>query len=512
MKFGVKPSLLSLAIPITLAFTLASSFIPSIYAEEHTNGWQDIAVGGTFSLGIKTDGTLWSWGESNRYGVFGNGEKGDKAANPKLPVKVQGIDHVKAIGAGAMHALAVKSDGTVWTWGDNTDGQIGDGTETQRETGSGKALTDNNRELPTQVKGLSHVVAVWGAWARSYAIKDDGTLWAWGSLYYKKSDGSTGNYATPVQLRFQNVATISTGYGDNLLVLKKDGTVWTFDQGAVVQIEGLTDITAVAAGGTDSYALQKNGTVWVFGSNGRGKIAGEDLAKTTAPQKLQGIQDVVDIRATGGGPLFLKKDRSVWTSGKNTGGQLGIGSYENSDVPVQVKNLAKISKIAAHGTGFRSMAIREDGTLWAWGNGYTGDGTEWYRTEPVWIKSSDSELTPPTDLISVQLDGLTLHFEQQPVIIDGNTLVPLRTIFETLGAEVSWNGATSTITATKDKQTILLTVGNQTATLNGQPIQLETPAAVVNGNTLVPVRFIAESLGTKVAWIPETKTVQLLSK
>ncbi|GGA15109.1 hypothetical protein GCM10008018_69880 [Paenibacillus marchantiophytorum] len=512
MKFGINPNLLRFTLPITLAFTFINSFLPEAHAEENGTGWQDIAVGGTFSLAIKADGSLWSWGESNRYGILGNGEKGNLAANAKVPVKVQGIDHVKAIGAGAMHALAVKADGTVWTWGDNTDGQIGDGTETLRETGSGKALTDNNRELPTQVKGLSHVVAVWGAWARSYAIKDDGTLWAWGGLYYKKADGSTGNYVTPVQLRFQNVATISTGYGDNLLVLKKDGTVWTQDQGTVVQIAGLSDITAIAAGGTDSYALQKNGTVWMFGSNGRGKIAGEDVAKTASPQQIQGIQDVVDIRATGGGPLFLKKDHTVWTSGKNTGGQLGIGSYENSDTPVQVKNLTKINKIAAHGTGFRSMAIREDGTLWAWGNGFTGDGTEWYRTEPVWIKSSESDFTPPTDLISVQLDGAVLHFEQQPTIIDGSTLVPLRKIFETLGAEVHWDGATSTVTAKKDKHTITLTVGNQIATLNGQPIHLDTSPTIINGNTLVPVRFIAESLGARVSWISETKTVQLTSK
>lgn len=489
-----------------------TTFIPHIQAEEIRIGWKDIAVGGRVSLGIKNDGSVWAWGETNRNGVFGNGEKGTNASNTKWPIQVKGLTDVISIAAGSEHALAVKKDGTVWAWGDNLDGQIGDGTQTSLETGSGKMVTDNNRALPHQVEGLSHVVSVWGAWGRSYAIKDDGTLWAWGGIYYKKPDGSTGTYTYPVQLRFQNVSSISTGYGDNLLVLEKDGTVWILNQGAIFKIEGLNDITAIAAGGANSYALQKDGTVWVFGSNGQGVAAGQDTANKSAPQKIPGIQDVINIRATAGGPLFLKRDGTVWASGNNRGGQLGIGSYDNSDIPMQVKDLIKVTKIGAHGTGYRSMALREDGTLWSWGGGYSGDGTQWYRTEPVWIKSSEDEAAPQLTLISVRLDGTLLSFDQQPTIINGSTLAPLRKIFETLGALVTWDASTSTIIATKGNSILTLVVGNTTGTLNGKSINLDAPPTIMNGSTLVPVRFIAESLGTKVEWLPESTTVNISTK
>lgn len=468
-----KFTLLKIVMPITLALSYLSISVTITQAEENMNVWKDIAVGGTFSLGLKADGTVWAWGENNRQGVFGNGEMGDQALNPKIPTKVKGLENVKAIAGGAMHALAIKSDGTVWNWGDK-------------------------QALPVQIKGLSHIVSIAGDWTHSYAIQDDGTLWECSK--------------TPVKLDFKNIISVSSGYGNQAIMLDKDGSVWTTRLGKSLQIEGLSEITKISSGGPESYALKKDGTVWVFGSSGKGVVANKDTANDSTPQRIKDIQDVIDIQATAGGPLFLKKDRTVWASGHNRGGQLGIGSYEDSDVPVQVLGLHKINKIAAQGTGFRSLALREDGSLWSWGGGYSGDGTEWYRTEPVWIKNNDSDLPPPAELISVQVDGSTLSFEQQPVIINGSTLVPLRKIFESLGANVNWDNSTSTVNAMKGNKTITLTIGNQTARLNEQPIALEVPPTILNGNTLVPIRFIGESLGATVQWNSQTKTVEVMTK
>jgi alpha-tubulin suppressor-like RCC1 family protein len=149
---------------VFILFLLTALVIPitsmTTYADADPYGWKDIAVGGRVSLGIKNDGSVWVWGESNVSGVFGNGEKGQAAVNSKLPAQVKGLKEVASIAAGSDHALAVTKDGTVWTWGDNTDGQLGDGTETKRETGSGKAVSDRNSAIPIQVQGLSHVVSV----------------------------------------------------------------------------------------------------------------------------------------------------------------------------------------------------------------------------------------------------------------------------------------------------------------------------------------------------------------
>ncbi|WP_079912507.1 copper amine oxidase N-terminal domain-containing protein [Paenibacillus sp. 32352] len=114
-----------------------------------------------------------------------------------------------------------------------------------------------------------------------------------------------------------------------------------------------------------------------------------------------------------------------------------------------------------------------------------------------------------SEAITVQVDGSPLVLEQPPIIRNGSTLVPLRSIFERLGAEVEWDGNTSTVTARKGQNVIRLTVGSGTAALNEKEIFLEAPPVIVNGNTMVPVRFIAESLGAKVDWESDTRTVRI---
>ncbi len=112
-------------------------------------------------------------------------------------------------------------------------------------------------------------------------------------------------------------------------------------------------------------------------------------------------------------------------------------------------------------------------------------------------------------VLTVTYNGEKIYFDQLPVIENGRTLVPLRAIFETLGATVDWNGDTRTVTATKDDVSISLTIDNTTATKNGEAIQLDVPAKIVNGRTLVPVRFIADCFGVKVDWNGDLQKVIL---
>ncbi len=113
--------------------------------------------------------------------------------------------------------------------------------------------------------------------------------------------------------------------------------------------------------------------------------------------------------------------------------------------------------------------------------------------------------------VSVFLDGEGILFDQSPVIEDGRTLVPLRQIFEKLGAKVDWDGATSTVTATKDNTVVKLTVGNTVASKNGETITIDVPAKIINGRTFVPVRFIADCFGVKTDWNATLKQVILTS-
>lgn len=102
--------------------------------------------------------------------------------------------------------------------------------------------------------------------------------------------------------------------------------------------------------------------------------------------------------------------------------------------------------------------------------------------------------------IGVILNGKVLNFEQPPVIEDGTTLVPMIAIFEAMGASVDWNNDTKTVTSVKGNTTVSITLNNSTATVNGKTITLAVPGKLINGSTMVPLRFVSESLGAEVNW------------
>jgi hypothetical protein len=136
-----------------------------------------------------------------------------------------------------------------------------------------------------------------------------------------------------------------------------------------------------------------------------------------------------------------------------------------------------------------------------------GDGTNWYRTLPVMIKSYDSEVLQKWDTIKVDVNEDELIFDQPPLLINNRTMVPLRKIFEAFGAAINWDQATSTVTATKDQVVVKLTIGSNVGYVNDKEVSLDAAAVVVNSRTLVPVRFIGSSFGANVTWDDITKSV-----
>ncbi|SMP64183.1 stalk domain-containing protein [Anoxynatronum buryatiense] len=112
----------------------------------------------------------------------------------------------------------------------------------------------------------------------------------------------------------------------------------------------------------------------------------------------------------------------------------------------------------------------------------------------------------------VTVDGHLLQFDVPPAIVEGRTLVPLRGIFEALGAEIHWNNDTRTVTGTKDDTTVVLQIGSRFPTVNNVPVEIDVPGTLVDGRTMVPARFIAESLNANVEWISESRTVAINSQ
>jgi alpha-tubulin suppressor-like RCC1 family protein len=330
-------------------------------------------------------GSVWAWG-SNAFGELGDGTTTGRLT----PVQTVGLTNAVAIVGGRDHSLALRSDGTVWAWGSNSIGQLGDGTAT-------------DRLMPVQVLGLAGVVAIAGSRSHTLALLSDGTVWGWGqNIEGQLGDGTNTNRATPVQVvGLSDVVAVAVG-SFHSLALRGDGTVWAWGSNNVrqlgngtasnslvpVQTSNLTDVVAIAASGSHSLALLADGTVWGWGRNGDGELGDGTTNQYLVPVQTLGLTDVVQVACGGGASanghsLAVTADGKVWAWGENSSGQLGDGTTSDRWAPVQTISLTDVVSVAAGGR--HSLALRAGGTVWAWGqnSGRLGDGTTINRSTPV---------------------------------------------------------------------------------------------------------------------------------
>jgi len=361
-----------------------------------------IAAGGLHTVAIKSDGTLWAWGY-NMYGQLGDGTfrefkegeddliyiLGKVKINKNIPVKIGADTNWMKISAGKHHTLAIKSDGTLWAWGDGNWGKLGN---------------DSNEDIPNpiQIGNDTDWSSVSAGEDHTIAIKKDGTLWAWGANYkatFQLGDGTFVHKETPTQIGNDNDwSKIAAGYHHNLAI-KKDGSLWAWGYNRCGQLGDGTDGTATSKDrptriGTDtdwveiaaseeySLALKYNGTLWVWGNIAYGGYKDVAYGTTTIPVKRIKTQkiplkvgndtDWLKIAAGESHNLAIKKDGSLWAWGSNFIGQLGDGTRteENKDTPVRVGNDRDWLAIAAGGG--HSVALKKNGSLWTWGNNQFG--------------------------------------------------------------------------------------------------------------------------------------------
>ena len=318
-----------------------------------------VAIAGSqmHSLALKSDGTVWAWGY-NIEGQLGNGTI--SGATTAIPVQVTGLTGVTAVAVGVQHSVALKNDGTVWVWGFNYHGQIGNGTTT-------------HSTVPVQVAGLSGVVAIASGQYHVLALKSDGTVWAWGwGQYGQLGNGAVVDAYTPVPVSGLTGVTAIAAGAFHSLALKTDGTVWGWGNNTSYQLgnntgtnsampvqAGLSNVTAIAGGALHSLALKNDGTVWAWGSNQYGEVGNGTpgpLGRTPAP--VIGLSGVIAIAAGGQHSLALKNDAIVWAWGLNNFGQLGNGTTINANAPVSVSTVYGAVGLAAgvfHSVAFIDM-------------------------------------------------------------------------------------------------------------------------------------------------------------
>ena len=230
--------------------------------------WLQVAAGDAHTIAVRTDSTLWAWGD-NTSGQLGDGNDGPSAGQ-LAPLQI-GTGY-RLTAAGASHTIAVKADGTLWAWGSNSRGQLGDGTTT-------------NRNAPIQV-GSGYAFAAAGA-AHAVGLKTDGTLWAWGANDDSQlGDGTTANRVTPGQVG-SGYASVAAGGGT--VAVRTDRTLWTWGTSVPLiraPLQFGMGYSSVAAGRWHCVAVKADGTLWAWGDNTYGQLGDGTTTNRYGPEEI----------------------------------------------------------------------------------------------------------------------------------------------------------------------------------------------------------------------------------
>lgn len=306
------------------------------------NDWTDIFSSNNHTLAIKTNGTLWAWGRNNE-GQIGNGT----TINQLTPMQIGTDTDWIAVGTGDYNSIALKSNGTIWTWGKNEYGQLGNGTL-------------NSSYVPQQVGDDSDWVKIAANGYCNFAIKADGTLWAWG---------------------YNGVGQLGVGSSGDIRDIP-------------TQVGTDSDWQTVSGGSTNNLAIKSNGTLWSWGLNTSGEIGlGTTGSFVTMPTQVGIATDWLRVSTSGGVGVALKNNGTLWTWGINVAGQLGDGTTTNRNIPAQVGTDTDWVYIDFQNN--RTFAMKSNGLLYGFGiSTYNefGNGATLTNPNPVPIQINCNNL------------------------------------------------------------------------------------------------------------------------
>ena len=404
---------------------------------------QSIGGGGNHTIVSSADGIAYAWGQ-NSQGQLGTGNNTESTV--PVAIDVSGVlsgKTITAVAAGQLHTIALASDGKVYTWGYNGYGQLGNGNNTE-------STIPVAVDVSGVLSGKTITAVDGGGWYYSVALASDGTVYTWGN----NGDGQLGNgnntsSNVPVAVDVLGVLSgkIITAIAANnhTIALASDGTVYTWGDNThgklgngntgtdsnvpvAVDMSGVLfgkTITAVDCFANHSIALASDGTVYTWGRNNSGQLGNGNNTDSNVPVAvdMSGALNGKTITAVAGGNSYsiaLASDGTVYTWGDNYGGQLGTG-LGISNVPVQVNSSGVLSGktiTAIAGGNNHAIALGSDGTAYTWGynaSGQLGNGNKTSSSVPVIVDQSSIGALP------VELSSFTANILENKVILNWHT-------------------------------------------------------------------------------------------
>ncbi len=354
--------------------------------------WTKLSSKINFTLALKSDGTLWGWG-ANLYGQLGD----DTTIDRDHPVQeaTHATDWVD-VAAGEHHSLAIRLDGSLYAWGRNTYGQVGDGT-------------NDDRHRPNLIDSSHSYLKVSAGNRFSLALRSDHTLWSWGENYMGKTlgIGAGGHHNEPVQV---GGAAVTNDWADmsagdlHTLAIKTDGTLWAWgiqygddgrlgdgsgsSQNAPVQIGTDNDWSSISAAAYDSFAIKNNGDLYAWGYNGSGRLGVGDYSTHVIPTQV-GSALWQQISAGTNHTVGIQTDGTLWGWGANSHAQRGDSDIHNKNEPIKIGSESNwIGVVASRST---TIAVNIKGILYGWGYnkyGQLGNGQTDAQYTPMAIQTS----------------------------------------------------------------------------------------------------------------------------